>query len=240
MGSYTLGLVPIWKVGAFLHDACLPWHTAQNNCSVISLSEGLAALAWFCFLKCWDPCPETRKVQRYNFILFWVPPCLLCPGFTLLKLSPALGGSSTRLCLRDWVGAVPSRAAADSPPESSTRGAAPPGSGVMQWARPPPFWSPSTARSWGRHTLSDTACSGPGNRGGSQQRGSTRAVASLCHRHPPTSSPANSNSWDVTKHIQESQTARSQTSHPMLPLCCLRSVIINYQFFRNAINLTAV
>lgn len=62
----------------------------------------------------------------------------------------------------------------------------------------------------------------------------------LRHQHPPTSSPANSNSWDVTKHIQESQTARSQASHPVLPLCCLRSIIINYQFFRNAINLTAV
>lgn len=54
---------------------------------------------------------KTKKVQRYNFNLFWVPPCLPCPSFALLKLflwwkkykilAQRAGGSSS-LCGFCW------------------------------------------------------------------------------------------------------------------------------------------
>lgn len=164
-----------------------------------------------------------------------------CPGFTLLKLSPALGGSSTRFWLREWVAAAPSVAAADSPSWIIYQGCCSSscGSDAMSAATSVSV-SFHCALLGPAHPEWHRLLGGLGNCGGSQQRGSRRAVASLYHQHPPTSSPANSNNWDVTKCSQESQTVRSQASRPVLPLYCLRSIIINYQFFRNAINLTAV
>lgn len=48
---------------------------------------------FFFFFKYEEPCPTEKinRVWRYSFILFWVPPCLSCPGFTLPLLEAAYG-----------------------------------------------------------------------------------------------------------------------------------------------------
>lgn len=180
---------------------------------------------------------KTKKSKSTISIYFWVPSCLPCPSFTLLKLflwwkqhmilAQRVGGSIS-LCGCCWftlLNHLPVVLLLCLWERCCEHG-------CLHFSLPPVCIS-GAGTPWVTR-----AARGPGKCCSSQQRGSRRAVASSTTSILP---PARLwNSWEVTKHIQESQTVRSQASHPVLPLCCLRSIIINYQFFRNAINLTAV
>lgn len=141
------------------------------------------------FSKKWgDPCPKQKKSRGTISIHFGF--LLASPALVLPCGNSSFGGSSTWFWLREWVGAAPSEAAADSPSWithqrcccSAHRSDAVSRAAFISASFQPVFLGLAQPE-WHRQL------GGLGNCCSSQQRGSTRAVTSLYHQHPPTSSP---------------------------------------------------